>query len=171
MMHEVIQAPAAVVFGILELRADLAECLVFPAHLARCEVPLGVARHAGRFEIGALVADRATHRRKPETVRATLDRRLMQAAGIALARAVAGGGWQLTQRGCCSTLPSSVNSAAERCPRSGIEERLSGSANPLDAVCGAARAAHRTTTAPIRIAPATGKRTLIRENGGISPAR
>src|SRR5215472_18184974 len=90
-MHEVIQAPAAVAFGILDLRADLAERLAFPTHLARREVPSGLARHAGRFEIGLQVADRAPHRRKTKTVCAAVDRRLVQAAEIALTRVIAGG--------------------------------------------------------------------------------
>ena len=42
-----------------------------------------MARHAGSFEIGALVAGWAAHRRKLETVRAALDWRLMQAGMFA----------------------------------------------------------------------------------------
>src|SRR5215472_14301943 len=73
-------------------------------------------------------------------------------------------GWQLTQRGCASTLPSSVNNAAERCGRAEIEEKLSGDASPFDALSEAPCAAHTTTTMPIRVATATGKRTVIWEN-------
>src|SRR5207302_2020864 len=45
---------------------------------------------AGGFEVGALVADRTTHCGRSETIRAALDRRLVQAALIALTRAIAG---------------------------------------------------------------------------------
>lgn len=87
-MHEVIQAPAAVAFGILELCADVTERFAFPTHFTGCQVPLGAARHTGGFEIGSLVANWAAHRRKPEAICAALNRRLVQATEIALARAI-----------------------------------------------------------------------------------
>jgi hypothetical protein len=49
-----------------------------------------VAGHAGRVEIALLMTARATHGRKPMAVRTALDRRLMQPALVALARAIAG---------------------------------------------------------------------------------
>src|SRR5215472_3557802 len=64
-MHEVIQTPAAIAFGVLELCANFAERFAFPTHFTGCQVPLGVARHASRFKIGSLVANWAAHRRKP----------------------------------------------------------------------------------------------------------
>ena len=39
-----------------------------------------VAGHAAGIEIGLLVADRTAHRRKAKTVRAALDRRLVEPA-------------------------------------------------------------------------------------------
>ena len=66
---------------------------VLPSHAisrgARCQT--GIARHAAGVEIRLLMTDRTTHCRKPEAVFAALDRRLVQAAEIALARAIAGG--------------------------------------------------------------------------------
>ena len=53
-------------------------------------MPGGSARHAGRFEIRRLMADRTAHGWEPKAVCAALDRRLMQAALVALARAIAG---------------------------------------------------------------------------------
>lgn len=44
----------------------------------------------GTVEICALMTNWATHCAQPEIVRTALDRRLMQTAGSALARAVAG---------------------------------------------------------------------------------
>src|SRR5262249_11529326 len=75
-------------FGILELCADLAERFAFPTHFTGCQVPLRAVRHTCRFEIGSLVANWAAHCRKPEAICAALDRRLVQAAKIALARAI-----------------------------------------------------------------------------------
>ena len=71
------------------------------------------------------------HRSETETVGTAIDRWLVQAAEVALMRPVAGG-WQFTQRGCCNTLPSSVNIAAERLPASSIEAKLSGAAKLSD---------------------------------------
>ena len=74
---------------ILDLGTDLAEPLAFPGHRTRRQMPVRVARHAGRLEIGGLMTDRAAHRREPEPVLPALDRRLVQAAEIALVRAIA----------------------------------------------------------------------------------
>ena len=90
MMHDLVQRAIAVVRGVFDLRADLPERLAFPCHVARREMPGGIARHAGRFEIRRLMANRTAQRRQPEAVGAALDRRLMRAAGIALAWAIAG---------------------------------------------------------------------------------
>src|SRR5205814_118053 len=62
MMYEVFGTPAAVALRVLDLGADLANRLSLPRHLDRREVPFGVAGHASRLEIGALVADRAAQR-------------------------------------------------------------------------------------------------------------
>ena len=65
---------------------------VLPSHAisrgARCQI--GLPGHAAGLEIGLLVADRAAHRREAISVRPAFDRRLMEPAGVALARAVAG---------------------------------------------------------------------------------
>src|SRR5260370_19994223 len=47
-------------------------------------------------------------------------------------------GWQLTQRGWVSTLPSSVNMAADRASVSAIEVKLSGEARVFEMACEAA---------------------------------
>jgi hypothetical protein len=71
-----------------------------------------MARHAGRLEVGVLVACGATHGDAP-AIAAALDRRLMQPARVGLSgRSPAG--WQLTQRAEVITLPASVNRAADR---------------------------------------------------------
>src|SRR5262249_29860772 len=90
-MHDVFERAAAIARGIFDLLADLRERLALPAHLMRREMPARIARHAGRFEIGRLVADRAAHRRQSEAVVAARDRRLMQTPDVALARTIAGG--------------------------------------------------------------------------------
>ena len=89
-MDELFQRAAAIAIAILDLDTDLAKRLAFPRHLARRELPMGVTRHASRVEILFLVAVRATHGRKTKTIRTALDRRLMQPALLALARAIAG---------------------------------------------------------------------------------
>src|SRR5579872_3670256 len=88
-VDEVVQRTSAVALAILDLRADLTERLALPRHLARRDVPLRVAGHAARLEVGALVADRTTHGNGSKPVRAALDRRLVQSGGIALARRIA----------------------------------------------------------------------------------
>ena len=89
-MDEVLQRPVAVARRILDLRADLSERLAFPCHLARREMPFRMTGHAAGIEVGLLVADRAPHGRKAMAVRAPRDRRLMEAALLALARMIAG---------------------------------------------------------------------------------
>ena len=88
-------------------------------------MPLRAARHTCRFEIGSLVANWAAHCRKPEAICAALDRRLVQAAKIALARAI-------TDRMAVDA-PRMRQHLAERCFTPEIEEKLSGDANPFDA--------------------------------------
>src|SRR5674476_54807 len=63
--------------------------LAFPGHFTRRQMPDRIARHPAGIEVGALVADRTAHRGEPEAIDAALDRWLMQAAFVALARAVA----------------------------------------------------------------------------------
>ena len=88
MFHEGLQRPVAVAGGILDLGADLAERLAFPAHFARREMPDRVSGH--RAEVRRLMTDRTAQRRQAEAVGAAFDRRLMQPRHVALARAVAG---------------------------------------------------------------------------------
>src|SRR5262249_16147909 len=85
-MHQLLQRATTVALGIFNLGADLGERLAFPRHLTRREVPFRVSRHAGRIEVGLLVADRTTHGWQPMTIGAALHRRLMEAAQFALAR-------------------------------------------------------------------------------------
>ena len=89
------------------------ERLALPRHLARRQMPVRVAGHAAGIEVGLLVADRAAHGREamPSAPRSTggwCSRPLSPWRGRSPA------GWQLTQRGWVSTLPSSVNIAADR---------------------------------------------------------
>src|ERR1700722_8915810 len=91
MLDQRLQRPVAVARTILDLSADLAELLALPTHVARREVPDRIAGNAGGLEIGGLVTDRTAHGREAESVRAALDRRLMEPHHIPLARAVAGG--------------------------------------------------------------------------------
>jgi hypothetical protein len=72
------------------------------------------------------------------TIDVARDRRLMQPALVALARGRSPAGWQLTQRGWVSTLPSSVKMATDRASVSAIEPKLSAEASVLEAVCEAA---------------------------------
>src|SRR5215471_12488194 len=90
MMYDVVGRAAAVARGILDLRADLPDRPAFPAHLARRQMPARSAGHAARVEIRLLMTDRTTHRRQAEAILAACDRRLMQAADVALTRTVAG---------------------------------------------------------------------------------
>jgi hypothetical protein len=90
MLHNVIERAAAVARGILDLRANLPDRLAFPAHFARRQMPSRVAGHAAGIEIRLLMTDRTAQRRKAEAVFTANDRRLMRAAEIALARAIAG---------------------------------------------------------------------------------
>src|SRR5258708_20105624 len=89
-MDQVFDLPAAIMDGVLDLRADLGERLAFPRHLARRDMPFRVARYAAGLEVGFLVTDRTTHRLCTMTVNAALDGRLVQPALVTLARAVAG---------------------------------------------------------------------------------
>src|SRR5712671_5412496 len=90
MLDECFQRPVSIVRGILDLSADLAERLAFPAHFARCEVPDRVSGDAAGIEVGLLVADGAAHGGEAKTIRAALDGRLVKPADVALARIVAG---------------------------------------------------------------------------------
>ena len=90
MMNDFIERAVAVTLGILDLLAYLPERLVFPAHFGRRQVPDWIAGHAAVIDIRLLVADRTSQRRKPEAIFTAEHRRLMRAAQIALARAVAG---------------------------------------------------------------------------------
>src|SRR3954469_16697878 len=90
MVDQVFHLASAIARGIPDLLADLADGLALPGHLARGEVPVGMAGHAAGLEIGLLVAGVAAHRLEPMAVSAARDRRLMQAGTVALVRAVAG---------------------------------------------------------------------------------
>src|SRR5258708_22082129 len=89
-MDQVFDLPAAIMDGVLDLRADLGERLAFPRHLAGRDMPFRVARHAAGLEVGFLVTDRTTHRLCTMTVNAAFDGRLVQPALVTLARALAG---------------------------------------------------------------------------------
>src|SRR5260221_9436149 len=89
-MDQVFDLPAAIMGGVLDLRADLGERLAFPRHLARRDMPFRVARSAAGLEVGFLVTDRTTHRLCTMTVNAALDWRLVQPALVTLAPAAAG---------------------------------------------------------------------------------
>src|SRR5690242_4553713 len=56
-MHDILERTAAIARGIFDLLTDLSERLALPAHLMRREMPARIARHAGGFEIGRLVAE------------------------------------------------------------------------------------------------------------------
>src|SRR5258708_8022882 len=86
-MDQVFDLPAAIMDGVLDLRADLGERLAFPRHLAGRDMPFRVARHAAGLEVGFLVTDRTTHRLCTMTVNAAFDGRLVQPALVTLARA------------------------------------------------------------------------------------
>ena len=74
---------------ILDLRTNFGKRLSLPGHFTWRKMPLWMSGHATRFKVSLLVADRAAHRLKPESVRAAFDWRLVRAAGITLARTVA----------------------------------------------------------------------------------
>ena len=61
-LDEVLERPAAVALGVLDLGADLGERLALPGHLERREVPAGVAGHLPGIEVRRPVAYRAAHR-------------------------------------------------------------------------------------------------------------
>src|SRR5438128_11440215 len=88
---------ATVARGILHLGADLGEGATLPRHRGGREAPLRMTGHATGIEVRRLVTGRAAHRRDPEAVGATLDRRLMRVAG-SLRRPVAIGMAVLTSR-------------------------------------------------------------------------
>src|SRR5919108_1561273 len=90
MLNERVERAVSIARRVLDLGADLSERFAFPCHLARCELPLRVSRHAPRIEVGLLVAVRTTHGRQAMTVGTALDRRLMEATLFSLARAIAG---------------------------------------------------------------------------------
>jgi hypothetical protein len=90
-MDDVFEGAAAIAGRIFDLLTNLRRRLALPTHLMRRQTPAWIARHSGAFEIGRLVADLATHRRKSKAVFAALDRRLMQTPDVALTRAIAGG--------------------------------------------------------------------------------
>src|SRR3954464_811166 len=137
MVDQVFHLASAIARGIPDLLADLADGLALPGHLARGEVPVGMAGHAAGLEIGLLVAGVAAHRLEPMAVSAARDRRLMQAGTVALVRPVAGrmtvGAARMRQH-----LPSSVKIAAERFSVSPTEAKLSGEARAWLAVSDAA---------------------------------
>jgi len=91
MVHNLIERAAAIARGILDLRAYLPDRLAFPGHFARRQVPNRIAGHAAGIDIRLLMTNRTAQRRKSETVFTANDRRLMRAAEIALARAIACG--------------------------------------------------------------------------------
>src|ERR1700730_5843287 len=88
-VYEVLQGTATVARRILDLHTNLPDRLSFPPHFKRCKMPLRAPRHASGLKVGALVADRTAHGFEPKPVRATVDRRLMQAAEITLSWAIA----------------------------------------------------------------------------------
>src|SRR4051794_41933671 len=90
MVDQVFHLASAIARGIPDLLADLADGLALPGHLARGEVPVGMAGHAAGLKIGLLVAGVAAHRLEPMAVSAARDRRLMQAGTVAPGGAVAG---------------------------------------------------------------------------------
>jgi hypothetical protein len=90
MTHDAVERPAAVERWILDLHADLRERLAYPSHFPRRKAPGNLAWHPPRFEIRPLMTDRTAHRRKAKTVAAARDRRLMELARVALARAIPG---------------------------------------------------------------------------------
>ena len=138
MMHDVFERAAAVARRIFDLLADLRECLALPGHLMRRQMPGRIARYSRRFEIGRLVTvwQRIAGSPKPSSPRATggwCKRWTSPWRGRSPA------GWQFTQRGWASTLPASVNRAAERAAVSATAAKLSGvasvSAGAPEAAC------------------------------------
>src|SRR4051794_41669032 len=88
MVDQVFHLASAIARGIPDLLADLADGLALPGHLARGEMPVGMAGHAAGLEIGLLVAGVAAHRLEAVAVSAARDRRLMQAGHLAPVGAV-----------------------------------------------------------------------------------
>src|SRR3954452_10236812 len=84
MVDQVFHLAPAIARRIPDLLADLADGLALPGHLARGEMPFGMAGHAARLEIGLLVAGVAAHPLEPMAVCAARHRRLMQADIVAL---------------------------------------------------------------------------------------
>jgi hypothetical protein len=100
-------------------------------------MPFRVARHAARIEVGVAVTNRTriVSVPCPSGPRAT-GGWCSRLASVWCGRSPAG--WQFTQRGFVSTLPSSVNIAADRAPVSDIEAKLSGEASVFETGCEAA---------------------------------
>jgi hypothetical protein len=118
-MDQIFNLSAALAGGIFDLVADLGDGLAFPRHRAGCQMPFRVARYATGIKIGA-PDDRTVHRRGTTAVDATLDRRLMQPALVALTRPIA-------RRMAIDAI------AAHRASVSVIEAKLSGDANIVGA--------------------------------------
>src|SRR5260370_7754587 len=83
-MDQVFDLPAAIMDGVLDLRANLGERLAFPRHLARRDMPFRVTRHAAGIEVRFLVTDRTTHRLAAMTVGAAPDCRLVHPTPVPL---------------------------------------------------------------------------------------
>src|SRR5436190_20423686 len=89
MMGNLFERAATIALAIFDLSADFTQRFAFPCHVARSEMPLRVARHAGGLEIGLLMTAGAPHRRQTMSIRTTLDRRLVGPTLLALTRMVA----------------------------------------------------------------------------------
>src|SRR5262245_50931278 len=122
---------------------------VLPSHPisrgARCQIglpgtPAG-SKLACRWQIGQRIAGRPN----PSAPRSTGG---WWSRAMSPWRGRSPAGWQFRQRGCVSTLPSSVNIAAERAAWSPIDEKLSTLARPAgsETAGAASRPADRTTT-------------------------
>jgi hypothetical protein len=80
------------------------------------------------------MADWTAQGREPKAIGSTLDRSRLASPW----RGRSPAGWQFRQRGCVSTLPSSVNIAADRAAVSPIDEKLSTLASGSDGLSEAA---------------------------------
>jgi hypothetical protein len=89
-IDQIVGRAATVPGRVFDLEADFPDGFTLPCHLKRREMPIRVARHATRIEVGVLVTTRTPHGWQAKAVGAAFDGRLVQMAVVTLPRAIPG---------------------------------------------------------------------------------
>lgn len=89
-IDQIVDRAATIPGRVFDLEADFPDGFTLPCHLKRCEMPMRVARHTARIEVGGLVTTRTPHGRQAKAVSAAFDGRLVRMTVVTLPRAIAG---------------------------------------------------------------------------------